>query len=68
MLCVAVPLLAAMWCLPGACTPAEPKLHRLVYQILSQNSGKYVAVTRGGRVNAHANNPSKFCIIFALLT
>ena len=53
-------LLVVLWALPGSCAPAEPKLQRNVYRILSESSGKHVGVTRGGRVHAHANHPSKF--------
>ena len=58
LLCIAVAfILLAVWVLPGSCAPAE---QRNVYRILSENSGKHVGVTRGGRVHAHANHPSKF--------
>lgn len=55
-----VTLLVVVWAPPGSCAPAELMLQRNVYRILSENSGKHVGVTRGGRVHAHANHPSKF--------
>ena len=58
----AVTLLVVVWALSGSCAPTEPMLQRNVYRILSDNSGKHVGVTRGGRVHAHANRPSKFDI------
>ena len=49
-----------MQSLEGASAPVEQNLKRLVYRILSENSGKHVAVIRGGRVHAHATTTSKF--------
>ena len=64
LVCLVIPLIVMLWTLPGTCAPSgidsiiEPQ--RLIYKIVSDNSGKYVAVTRGGRVHAHANHASKF--------
>ena len=60
LLCLAILSLVLMQSLEGATAPIEQNLKRLVYRILSENSGKHVAVIRGGRVHAHASTTSKF--------
>lgn len=61
LLCLAILSLVLMQSLnsEGAPVPIEENLKKLVYRILSENSGKYVAVIRGGRVHAHASTTSK---------
>lgn len=60
-LCIALSVLLVMWSLSVVCAQTvEQNLQRIEYRIVSEYSGKYVAVIRGGRVHAHANNPSKF--------
>ena len=60
LVCLVMPLIVMLWTLPGTCVPSGIEPQRLIYKIVSDNSGKFVAVTRGGRVHAHANHASKF--------
>ena len=40
---------------------------KLKYQIISENSGRFVSVIRSGRVHAHASKPSKILILILIL-
>lgn len=51
-------MLCLQFCHPYIPPTSQPG-QRLVFQLHSMLSGKFVAVYRGGRVHAHAQRPSK---------